>query len=74
MGEKFRTAGSGSGMNKPGPYFRELRNNFWFKILQFFCADPVSGWIKFGSGINIRDPQHCFFNFYFIEIYQRKNT
>jgi hypothetical protein len=35
------------------------------KILKFFDADPKSwivsdpGWKKFGSGINIPDPQHC---------------
>jgi hypothetical protein len=46
----------------PGSYFREL------KILKFFDADPEfgifltlgvgSGMEKFGSGINISDPQH----------------
>jgi hypothetical protein len=34
----------------PGSYFRELRNNFWDKILQFF--DPGSGVGK----IQIWDP------------------
>jgi hypothetical protein len=40
------------------PYFRELGNNFWVKILKFFDADP--GWKNsdLGSGINIPDPQH----------------
>jgi hypothetical protein len=47
----------------PGSYFRELRNNFWFKNLQFFDADLESGMEKFGfrdpkSGINIPDPPH----------------
>jgi hypothetical protein len=28
------------------------------QILKFFDADP--GWEKFGSGINIPDPQHWF--------------
>jgi hypothetical protein len=40
---------------------------FWVKILKFFDADPGSwdlfdpgsGMEKFGSGINIPDPQHC---------------
>jgi hypothetical protein len=59
--------GSGIGKN-PGSFYRELRNNFWVKILKFFDvdADPGifltlsqgSGMEKFGSGINIPDPQH----------------
>jgi hypothetical protein len=57
--------GSGSGMNNPGSYFRELRNQFFgVKTLKFFDADP--GWKKFGSGMEkiwIRDgknsdPEH----------------
>jgi hypothetical protein len=40
----------------PGLYLRELRKNVWVKMLKFFVADP--GWKKFGSGINIPDPQH----------------
>jgi hypothetical protein len=55
MGKK---SGSGSGIS-------------WVKIPKFFEADPLSairdgknldrdsGWKKFGSGINIPDPQHC---------------
>jgi hypothetical protein len=45
-----------------------LEKFFWVKILKFFvaCADPGSGifltldtgWKKFGSGINIPDPDH----------------
>ncbi len=62
------------GWTNPDHISESLETIFWVKILQFFCADPVSGWIKFGSGINIRDPQHCFFNFYFIENLPRKNT
>jgi hypothetical protein len=42
---------------QPGSYFRELQKQYWVKILKFFDADP--GWKKFGSGINIPDPQHC---------------
>jgi hypothetical protein len=41
---------------QPGSYFRELRNNFWVKILKFFGADPRQK--KFGSGmekIRMRD-------------------
>jgi hypothetical protein len=51
-----------------GSYFRELRKNFWAKILKFFDGNPDPGyeifftldpgWKKFGSGINIPDPQH----------------
>jgi hypothetical protein len=55
-------------MNIPGSCFRE--KIFGLKILKFFDADPpdpgseifflpVSGMEKFGSGINIPDPQHC---------------
>jgi hypothetical protein len=52
MGNK---AGSGSGMNKPGSYFRELRNHFIrVKILKFFDADP--GWKKYGFGISCKHP------------------
>ncbi len=51
---------------QPGSYFRELRNNTWY--LNSFIRirdgkklfrDP--GWKKFGSGINIPDPQTLFF-------------
>jgi hypothetical protein len=43
-----------------------LETIFWGKILKFFDADPGSGMAKilirdgkkFGSGINIPDPQH----------------
>jgi hypothetical protein len=42
---------------QPGSYFRELKKQFWVKILKFFDADP--GWKKFRSGINIPDPHHC---------------
>ncbi len=43
-----------------GLYYLELRNNFlgYIKILKFFDADPGSGMEKFGSGVNILDPQH----------------
>jgi hypothetical protein len=41
MGKK---SGSGSGIRirdeQPRSYFRELRNNFWVKILKFLNADP----------------------------------
>jgi hypothetical protein len=68
------TPGSGWGKNSrsgirirdehPESYFRELRNNFWVKILKFFDVGPDPGiflirdpgWKKFGSGINIPDP------------------
>jgi hypothetical protein len=57
-----------SGIKHPGSYIRELGNNFWVKIHylnslmrirdsgNFLTRDP--GWKKFGSGINIQDPQH----------------
>jgi hypothetical protein len=57
----------GSGMNIPDHISENLETGFWVKILEFFYADPGSrdgknsdpGWKKFGSGINIPDPQHC---------------
>jgi hypothetical protein len=65
MGKK---SGPGSGMNNPdhisGSYFRELRNNFWVKILEFLewgsgiFLTLYPGWKKLGSGINILEPQH----------------
>jgi hypothetical protein len=61
---------------QPGSYFRELRKPIlWDKILKLF-ADP--GWKKIGSGIqdgkhsdprpgiNIPDPQHCSYYFFFL--------
>jgi hypothetical protein len=66
MGKQLR---SGIRDEYPGSYFRELRNNFLgLEILNslmrmriqdlgiFFTIDPI--WKKFGSGINIPDPQH----------------
>jgi hypothetical protein len=44
MGKKSR---SGLRGKLHGSYFRELRNNFWLKILKFFDADPDPP----GSGI-----------------------
>jgi hypothetical protein len=60
-GSAFLIPGSGMRIrdedpDQPGSYFRELRNNFWNKILKFFDADP--GRKNFGSGmekIRIRD-------------------
>jgi hypothetical protein len=50
-------------MNKPFHISESLETIFWGKILKFFDLDP--GWKKFGSrmekfgsGINIPDPQH----------------
>jgi hypothetical protein len=63
MGKQSR-----SGMNNPDHISKSLETIFWVKILQFFDADPACGfrdgknsdpgWKKFGSGINIPDPQH----------------
>jgi hypothetical protein len=55
MGKKSR---SGSGMSIPDHNFRELRNYFLVKNTKIFDADAESGMEKFGSGINIPDPQH----------------
>jgi hypothetical protein len=41
----------------PNHIFESLETIFFVKIPQFYDADP--GWKKFGSGINITDPQHC---------------
>jgi hypothetical protein len=59
MGKK-----SGSGMNISDHFSQSLETIFGLKL---FDADPGSGifltqdpgWEKFGSGINIPDPQHC---------------
>ena len=51
MGKK---TGSGSGINNPDHISQRFKNNFLMRI-----RDP--GWKKFGSGINIPDPQHCSF-------------
>jgi hypothetical protein len=38
---------------QPGSYFRQLRNNIWVKMLEFFDADPGSEmekiWIRDGK-------------------------
>jgi hypothetical protein len=48
---------------QPGSYFRELKKFLGLKCLNYLMrirdgnnSDP--GWKKFGSGINILDPQH----------------
>ncbi len=43
-------------MNNSDLISESLETIFWVKILKFCDADP--GWKKFGSGINIPDPQH----------------
>jgi hypothetical protein len=45
-------------MNIPDHISESLDPISWVKILKLFDADP--GWKKFGSGINIPDPQHSF--------------
>ncbi len=57
MGKK---SGSVSGMNDQNHISESLETLFWVKILKnslMRIRDP--GWKKFGSGINIPDPQHC---------------
>jgi hypothetical protein len=44
-------------INNPDHISQSLKTIFWVKILKVFDADP--GWKKFGSGINIPDPQDC---------------
>jgi hypothetical protein len=65
MGKKL---GSASGMNNPDHISECLKTFCGVKILKFFDADPGSvmekirirdpGWKKFGSRINVPDPQH----------------
>jgi hypothetical protein len=45
-------------MNNLDHISESLRNNLLGYILKFFDADQ--GWKKFGCGINIPDPKHCF--------------
>jgi hypothetical protein len=58
MGKK---SGSGSGMNNPNHISESIETIFGLKILYLNSwmriRDP--GWKKFGSGLNISDPQHC---------------
>jgi hypothetical protein len=42
-------------MNNPDHISESLEPTFGVKTLKLFDADP--GWKKFGSGINIPDPQ-----------------
>jgi hypothetical protein len=59
MGKKSGSdPGSKSGMNNLDHISESLETFFWVKILKFFVPDP--GWKKFGSIINIPDPQHRF--------------
>jgi hypothetical protein len=60
MGKK---SGSGTGMNIPDHIYESIETIFWVKTLNYFLRirdgkylDP--GWKKFGSRINIPDPQH----------------
>jgi hypothetical protein len=45
----------GQGMKNPVHILESLKTIFWVKVLKFFDADPE--WKKFGSGINITNPQ-----------------
>jgi hypothetical protein len=51
-------------MNIPDHIFESLETIFWVtKILKseiFLTLGQQSGMEKFGSGINIPDPQHCY--------------
>jgi hypothetical protein len=61
----------GSATLIPGHISESLETIFWVKILKFFDADAdpdmgifltlYPGWKKFGSPINISDPQHGIF-------------
>jgi hypothetical protein len=55
MGKKIRIRDE-----QPVSYFRQLRNNFWVKILEIRDGKSSNpGWKKFGSVISIPDWQHC---------------
>jgi hypothetical protein len=65
MGKK---SGSGSGMNNPDHISESLETMFGLKYFNSFVRIRDPGWKKFGSGIrvekfgsgiNIPDPQHC---------------
>jgi hypothetical protein len=43
---------------RPDHISESVETIFGLKIRKFFDADPGSGMEKFGSGINIPDPQH----------------
>ncbi len=44
----------------PDHIFKSLETIFGLKTLKFFDADSdPPGWKKFGSGIDIPNPQHC---------------
>jgi hypothetical protein len=55
-------------LDNPDHISESLETIIWVKIFKFFDADPDPGsgifltlnpgWEKFGSGINIPDPQH----------------
>jgi hypothetical protein len=45
-------------MNNPDQISESLETIFWVNILKFFDAVQDPGYEKFGSGINIPDPQH----------------
>jgi hypothetical protein len=54
-------------MNIPDYFPRDYKLFLGLKIHKFFkdpedLFDPVSGMEKCGSGVNIPDPQHCFFS------------
>jgi hypothetical protein len=53
-----KKSGSGSGINNPDHISERLETIFELNYLNslMWIRDP--GWKKFGSGINIPDPQH----------------
>jgi hypothetical protein len=46
-------------MNNPDHFTESLETIFGLKYI--IDADPAAGIEKFGSGINIPDPQRCYF-------------
>jgi hypothetical protein len=58
MGKKIKIRG----LDKhPGSYIRELRNNFWVKILEFFDEDPDKKNSDPGSRIRNTDSKYLLF-------------
>ncbi len=70
---------SESGMNNPDHISESLETIFWVKYLNFLMRiqDPewkkfgsYPGWEKFGSGINIPDPQHYYLQLITAQVYR----
>ncbi len=65
-----KKSGSGSGMNKSDHISESLETILGLKYLNSLMRIRDPGWKKFGSGINILDPQHWWYatktTYYFV--------